>query len=108
MIATIVWAASEPFGAPPPKLAPFLALFGAITIVAGIVQGITGMWLDRRNDPAIWRQLPWVCWYPLVYWLLCVLLVVRGTLPGLVRKPKLSVWNIPREQAEPGGAAAVG
>jgi hypothetical protein len=49
-----------------------------------------------------------VCWYPLVYWLLCVLLVVQGTLPGLVRKPRLSVWNIPREQAEPGGAAALG
>jgi hypothetical protein len=54
------------------------------------------------------EKLSWVCWYPFVYWLLCVPLVVRGTLPGLVRMPKLSVWNIPREQAEPGGAAALG
>jgi biofilm PGA synthesis N-glycosyltransferase PgaC len=108
VIATAVVVVAAAAGAEPHGLPQLLGLFGAITILAGIVQGVTGMWLDRKNDPAIWRQLPWVCWYPLVYWALCVLLVVRGTLPGLVRRPKLSVWNIPREQAEPGGAAALG
>lgn len=108
VVATVVWTAVLLYGSPPPDLASLLGLFAAITITAGIVQGVSGMWLDRHYDPAIWRQLPWVCWYPLVYWTLCVLLVVRGTIPGLVRKPKLSVWNIPREQTEPGGAAALG
>jgi biofilm PGA synthesis N-glycosyltransferase PgaC len=108
VLATIVFISVKAYGSPPPDLASLLGLFAAITITAGIVQGVTGMWLDRHNDPAIWRQLPWVCWYPLVYWVLCVLLVVRGTLPGLVRKPKLAVWNIPREQSEPDSAAVLG
>jgi poly-beta-1,6-N-acetyl-D-glucosamine synthase len=104
VVMTLIWVATEPIGVPPPHIAPFLALFAAVTVVAGIVQALSGMWLDRRYDPALRRQLPWVAWYPLCYWILCVLLVVRGTLPGLLRKPKLSVWQIPRETVEGPGA----
>lgn len=100
VIATIIWVASEPVGRPPPAIAPFLALFAVITILAGIMQALTGMWLDRRSDPALIRQTPWVALYPLAYWILCVLLVVRGTVPGLLRTPKLSVWQIPREAVQ--------
>jgi biofilm PGA synthesis N-glycosyltransferase PgaC len=102
LVATaLLWALSKPFGAPPPGIAPFLALFGAVTVLAGIVQAAVGVWIDRRYDPGIVRQLPWAPWYPLCYWVLCVLLVVRGTLPGLLKGPALAVWNVPREEFEP-------
>lgn len=100
VVMSAVWIVSEPLGAPPPHLAPFLGLFAAVTVGAGIVQALVGMWLDRASDPALGRQLPWVAWYPLCYWVLCVVLVVRGTLPGLVRRPRLSVWQLPREAVE--------
>lgn len=106
VIAFLVWTLSEPFGAPPPHLAPFLALFAAATVVGGVAQALIGMRLDRHSDPPIARQLPWVAWYPLCYWLLCVVMVVRGTIPGLVRKPKLSVWEIPRESLEDASSAS--
>lgn len=103
--ATVVWTFSGVFGVAPPEILPFLALFGAITVLAGILQAAVGIWLDRRYDPAIARQFPWAPWFPLCYWVLCVLLVVRGTLPGLWRRPRLAVWNVPREEYE---AARVG
>ncbi|HEX7254442.1 MAG TPA: glycosyltransferase family 2 protein [Gaiellaceae bacterium] len=98
--ATLVWTLSEPLGVPPPEIAPFLALFGAVTILAGILQAVVGIRLDHRHDPGLVRQFPWAPWFPLCYWVLCVLLVVRGTLPGLWRRPKLAVWNVPREEYE--------
>jgi biofilm PGA synthesis N-glycosyltransferase PgaC len=81
------------------QLLPLLVLFGAVTVLAGMAQALIGMRLDHRRDPSISRQWPWVPWYPLCYWVLNVLLVVRGTLPGLLRRPQLSVWNINREVA---------
>ena len=104
VLAVAIWLLSEPLGRPPPEIVPLLALFGAVTITAGIAQAFAGMWLDHRYDPAIWRQAPWIAWYPSVYWILCVLLVVRGTLPGFLRTPKLSVWQIPRKALDTAGA----
>jgi hypothetical protein len=40
--------------------------------------------------------IPWAAWFPLAYWLLSVLTVVRATIPGLVRRPRLSTWNLER------------
>ena len=99
VVAFLFWTISSGFAAPP-GIAPFLALFGAITVLAGILQVLVGVRLDRKYDPAIRRQLPWAPWFPLCYWVLCVLLVVRGTLPGLWRGPQLSVWNVPREELD--------
>jgi poly-beta-1,6-N-acetyl-D-glucosamine synthase len=79
------------------RFVPLLVLFAAVTVLAGMAQALVGMRLDARRDPAILRQAPWVPWYPLCYWVLNVLLVVRGTLPGLLRRPRLSVWNLARE-----------
>lgn len=100
VVATLLWTISQPLGASPPAILPFLGLFGAVTILAGILQAAAGVWIDRRYDPGIVRQLPWAPWFPLCYWVLCVLLVVRGTLPGLVRGPALVVWNVPRDEFE--------
>jgi biofilm PGA synthesis N-glycosyltransferase PgaC len=100
-VAVVVIGLSEPVGRPPPHLATLVALLGALTLLGGVIQGVIGMWLDRRVDPAIRRQWPWLGWYPLCYWILCVVMVLRGTLPGLVRRPRLSVWQIPRESADP-------
>jgi biofilm PGA synthesis N-glycosyltransferase PgaC len=105
VIATVFWVVSEPLGLPPPGIGQFLTMFAAITVLAGTFQALTGIWLDRSSDPWLKAQIPWVALYPLVYWILSVLLVVRGTLPGLIRKPTLSVWQIPRQDVDvPQGA----
>jgi hypothetical protein len=68
--------------------------------VAGVVQAFFGIFVDARSDPGIKRQLSWAAWFPLAYWLLSVLTVIRATIPGLVRRRRLSVWDVPRV-AEP-------
>jgi biofilm PGA synthesis N-glycosyltransferase PgaC len=100
LVAILVWALAGAFGDGPPEILAFLALFGAITVLAGILQAFVGMRLDDAYDPGLRRQFAWAPWFPLCYWILCVLLVVRGTLPGLWRRPKLAVWNVPREEYE--------
>jgi poly-beta-1,6-N-acetyl-D-glucosamine synthase len=106
LLAVVAWTVSGPLGEAPPAILPFLALFGAVTVLAGIGQALLGVRLDRRYDPGLARQVPWAPWYPLVYWMLCVLLVVRGTLPGLFRRPRLATWSSSRDAVDP--AAATG
>jgi biofilm PGA synthesis N-glycosyltransferase PgaC len=87
-------------GRSPPAIAALLAILGSVTIVGGILQGLTGIWLDRRFDPELHKQWPWTPCYPLYYWILCTASAIRGTLPGLVRRPpRLSTWNMTRSEA---------
>ena len=87
-------------GRPPPAVYGLLAVFAAATIVAGMLQILMGLWIDHRYDRPILRQVLWAPWYPIAYWILCALTVLRKSLPGLVRKPKgVATWTIPREES---------
>lgn len=96
-VCTLVWAVAAAFGDGPPLFARALALAAVVALVAGVLQALFGILVDRRSDPGITRVIPWMAWFPLAYWLLSVLTVVRATIPGLVRRPTLSTWNIRRE-----------
>ena len=94
---TLLWAVAGLLGQGPPEFASALALFTCIVLIAGVLQVLFGIWVDAGSDPGIRRQLPWAAWYPLVYWALSLLTVVRATIPGLVRRPSgVSTWNVPR------------
>jgi biofilm PGA synthesis N-glycosyltransferase PgaC len=93
----LYWAFGAVFDHDPPLFGRALALAACITLVAGVLQALFGILVDRRSDPGIKRVIPWIAWFPLAYWLLSVLTVVRATIPALIRRPKLSTWNIPRE-----------
>jgi biofilm PGA synthesis N-glycosyltransferase PgaC len=85
------------FGVTVPGLSGYLRFFAALVLIAGVIQVLVGVFLDRRSDPGIIRQLIWAAWYPLVYWIFCVVTVFRATLPALIRRPKgLSTWNLER------------
>jgi poly-beta-1,6-N-acetyl-D-glucosamine synthase len=92
----IFWIIAAAFGHGPPEYSHALALFACIVLVAGVVQAFFGIFVDARSDPGIKRQLSWAAWFPLAYWLLSVLTVIRATIPGLVRRRRLSVWDVPR------------
>ncbi len=80
-----------------PGIGSAMAMFAAIVLVAGVIQVLLGFVLDARYDRGLAGQLPWAGWYPLAYWLLAVVTVVRGTIPALIRRPKgLSTWNLER------------
>ena len=91
------WAVAGLLGEGPPEFPSALALFTCVVLISGVLQVVFGIWIDAGSDPGIKRQLPWAAWYPLAYWLLSLLTVVRATIPGLVRRPRgLSTWNVPR------------
>jgi biofilm PGA synthesis N-glycosyltransferase PgaC len=90
------WIVAAALGHGPPEYSRALALFACIGLVAGVAQAIFGILIDLRSDPGIKRQLPWAAWFPLAYWLLSVATVVRATIPGLLRRTQLSVWNVRR------------
>jgi poly-beta-1,6-N-acetyl-D-glucosamine synthase len=92
----LFWIVAALFGHGPPEFSHALALAACIVLVAGVVQAFFGILVDVRSDPGIKRVIPWAAWFPLAYWLLSVLTVVRATIPGLVRRPKLSTWNLAR------------
>jgi Glycosyl transferase family 2 len=93
----VFWLVAVAFGHGPPQYSRALALFACIVLMAGAFQAIFGILIDLRWDPGIKRQLPWAAWFPLAYWLMSVLTVVRATIPGLVRRPHgVSVWDVPR------------
>jgi biofilm PGA synthesis N-glycosyltransferase PgaC len=97
IVFTILWAIAGLLGQGPPEFSSALALFTCIVLIAGVVQVLFGIWVDAGSDPGIKRQLPWAAWYPLAYWALSLLTVVRATIPGLVRRPSgVSTWNVPR------------
>jgi hypothetical protein len=97
LFLTVFWAVAGLLGEGPPEFASALALFTCIVLIAGVLQVLFGIWVDAGSDPGIKRQLPWAAWYPLAYWALSLLTVVRATIPGLVRKPSgVSTWNVPR------------
>jgi biofilm PGA synthesis N-glycosyltransferase PgaC len=94
---TILWTVAALLGEGPPEFASALALFTCIVLIAGVLQVLFGIWVDAGSDPGIKRQLPWAAWYPLAYWALSLLTVVRATIPGLVRRPSgVRTWNVPR------------
>ena len=95
----ITLAGYHPLGTVAGRYMPALGLVAAATIVTGTVQGFVGAWLDKGDDPAIMRQMLWAPWYPVVYWIGLALVVLRETIVGFVRKPRLSTWaTVPREK----------
>lgn len=92
----LFWIVAALLGHGPPGFSHALALAACIVLVAGVVQAFFGILVDVRSDPGIKRVIPWAAWFPLAYWLLSVLTVVRATIPGLVRRPRLSTWDLAR------------
>ena len=70
------------------------------TAVAGLLQVVVGVRMDARHDPGIARLVWFAPLYPLAYWLMSAAAAVRGTVPGLVRAPRVETWNIPRVARE--------
>jgi biofilm PGA synthesis N-glycosyltransferase PgaC len=93
---SLFWLVAALFGHGPPQFSRALALAACVVLVAGVVQAFFGILVDARADPGIKSVIPWAAWFPLAYWLLSVLTVVRATIPGLVRRPRLSTWNLER------------
>jgi len=61
-----------------------------------VLQMTVGLAVDSKYDPSVLKLIPWLIWYPAIYWLMnCLVTVVA--FPKAVLKPKssLAVWESP-------------
>jgi biofilm PGA synthesis N-glycosyltransferase PgaC len=50
---------------------------GVVLGATCLVQFAFSCWLDGRHDRGLWRNLFWMIWYPVVYWVInCAATVV--------------------------------
>jgi len=66
---------------------PIPNFWGLLMASVLIVQISIGLALDGRYDSTTRRYALWIPIYPLLYWMLSAAAAVRGTLPGLLRRP---------------------
>ena len=73
---------------------PVPNFWGMLIVCVGLAQISLGLLLDNRYDEHMLRYLLWAPLYPLLYWALNAGTVVRGTVPGLLRRPDAPVtWS---------------
>ena len=67
---------------------------------ACILQLFVGALMDRRYDKKILNSMPEVIYYPIIYWMLMMLITSIYTIDGFCRKrPQMQRWKIRREAA---------
>jgi poly-beta-1,6-N-acetyl-D-glucosamine synthase len=66
---------------------PIPNFWGLLIASVLVVQIAIGLTLDGRYDHSVRRYALWIPIYPLLYWMLSAAAAVRGTLPGLLRRP---------------------
>jgi biofilm PGA synthesis N-glycosyltransferase PgaC len=71
-------------------------LFACILSVICIIQFFISITLDSKYDKKLRRYYFWAAWYPVVYWYINTLVVVRA-IPKAIFKKKgvLAVWESP-------------
>lgn len=83
----------------PPELAVRSLIPGWTGILLSgvcLLQLATGLSVDAKYDPHIFKLVPWLIWYPVIYWVMnCAVTVVA--FPKALFKPKsqLAVWESP-------------
>jgi biofilm PGA synthesis N-glycosyltransferase PgaC len=77
---------------------PIPNFWGLLIASVLVVQISIGLTLDGRYDHSVRRYALWIPIYPLLYWMLSAAAAVRGTLPGLLRRPGSApvTWQQPR------------
>jgi poly-beta-1,6-N-acetyl-D-glucosamine synthase len=97
---TLLWTALLPWGEDV-GANPLVKYWGMVIAIVGVAQAVVGMWLDLRYDHRIWRAALWLPLFPLLYWFLLAAAAVRGTIPGVIRRPTGPVtWHVPRTRPQ--------
>lgn len=108
VFGTLLWLVTRLFWDHPVGFSPIPVWYGAILSLACIVQIITGLVLNHRYDPKLWRTIFWVPWYPLFFCVFGALTVVWTAPKGLFgsltqagrwKSPeRIALYNGPKSQ----------
>ena len=83
----------------PPEYAVRSILPGFTGVIVGIVcilQLSVGLLLDSRYDHTLIKLIPWLIWYPFLYWIInAVVTIVAFPKALFKKKTALAVWESP-------------
>lgn len=61
-----------------------------------LVQFVIGFYLDSRYEKGLWKNIFWMIWYPLAYWLIIACTTFVGLPKALLKKRgQRAVWVSP-------------
>ena len=60
-----------------------------------ILQFLTALLIERRYERGLMRELPWIIWYPLAFWLLSAMTALAGFFKAILRRRRRAVWVSP-------------
>jgi poly-beta-1,6-N-acetyl-D-glucosamine synthase len=101
MVSIILfWGVSRLSGYVPYGASPIPNCWGVMIATACILQLFVGALMDRRYDKKILNSMLEVIYYPIIYWMLMMLITSIYTIDGFCRKrPQMQRWKIRREAA---------
>ena len=83
----------------PPQLcvSSFFGGFSAVILtLLCVAQMLIGISFESKQDHAAWHILPWIVWYPVIYWVLnCVVTLIALPKALLKKKTDLAIWKSP-------------
>jgi len=107
-VLSLLWAYTMAFtlavgllwtvGVPLPKILPGFQLvpewWGLTLSVTYLAQALVSHLIERRYEPNMLRNLLWIIWYPLAFWLISTLTTVAA-LPRALSRPRRATWESP-------------
>jgi len=61
-----------------------------------LLQLFTGLALDAKYDRTVFKLIPWLIWYPAIFWMLnCIITIVAFPKAVMKKKSALAVWESP-------------
>lgn len=72
------------------------AYTGMVLATVCLLQFAVSVSIDRRYEPGLGRALFWVIWYPLAYWMICLVTNVWGCLKAMLQHHRRRArWESP-------------
>lgn len=85
-------------GLEPPAVLPGFQLvpewWGLTLTITYLAQALVSHLVERRYEPDMLRNLFWIIWFPLAFWLLSTATTVAA-LPRALTRPRKSTWDSP-------------
>ncbi len=98
LLTVLLWAVglvfTLPLGWRVDSLLPSFA--GVVIALTCVLQFSVGLLFDARYDPTMRKLIPWLIWYPAIYWVVNTAVTIVAFPKALFRnKSKLAVWTSP-------------
>jgi len=99
VLLTSFWLISYAAGIPPVGASPIPNWWGMTIGTLCLIQLFTGVVLDSRYDPTVFKHFPVAVAYPIIYWMLMSVITSIATPDGLFRRTqrgRVTQWKTVR------------